>query len=231
MNPVNATTQGTPDLKKLWEIPMKKFASNKRSIHLLLVICTKQRDRFTYLDISSCMLFARYPQFQQRIHLRFLNPEVLRFPPDPLSFQAKARWNGICCCSDLNVLVDGRFQIWFLKFPWSPSSYWGWGCLPRGANMVFRSLSIITSLSDLAYGWRSRHDQRQLSRDSLFQVRQTRAALRRSFWERKENTSNQMSSGKESPWFLTRSFLLVDLADTSFEMIINFVREIVFQLK
>ena len=96
---------------------MKKFASNKRSIHLLLVICAKQRDRFTYLDISSCMLFATYPQFQQRIHLRFLNPEILRFPPDPLSFQAKARWNGICCCSHLNFPVDGRFQIWFLKFP------------------------------------------------------------------------------------------------------------------
>ena len=74
---------------------MKKFASNKRSIHLLLVIYAKQRHRFTYLDISSCMLFARYPQFQQRIHLRFLNPEILRFPPDPLSFQAKARPDGM----------------------------------------------------------------------------------------------------------------------------------------
>ena len=113
---------------------MKKFASNKRSIHLLLVICAKQRERFTYLDISSCMLFARYPQFQQRIHLRFLNPEILRFPPDPLSFQAKARWNGICCCSDLNFAVDGRFQIWFLKSPWSPNSYWGWVVYLQGCK-------------------------------------------------------------------------------------------------
>ena len=74
---------------------MKSFTGNKRSIHLLLVICAIQRDRFTYLDTLSCMLFAKCPQFQQRIHLRFLNPEILRFPPDPLSFQAKARPDGM----------------------------------------------------------------------------------------------------------------------------------------
>ena len=147
MNLVNATTQGTSDLNKidelldqssflLWEILMKSFTSNERSTHLLLVICAIQRDRFTYLDISSCMLFAKCPQFQQRIHLRFLNPEILSFPPDPLSFQAKARWNGICCCSDLNFAVDGRFQIWFLKSPWSPNSYWGW-VVYRGVQTFF----------------------------------------------------------------------------------------------
>ena len=158
---------------------MKKFASNKRSIHLLLVICAKQRDRFTYLDTLSCILFARYPQFQQRIHLRFLNPEILRFPPDPLSFQAKARWNGICCCSDLNAVVQVSNMVF--KISVVTKFLLRLSCLPRGANMVFKSLSIISSLSDLAYGWRSRHDQRELSPDSLFQVRQTRAALRRSF--------------------------------------------------
>ena len=140
---------------------MKKIASNKRSIHLLLVICAKQRERFTYLDISSCMLFARYPQFQQRIHLRFLNPEILRFPPDPLSFQAKAQWNGICCCSHFNFSVVGRFLIWFLKFPLSPNSYWGWvvyqGVQTRYSKASERSVVRleIKARPDRAVTWQS----------------------------------------------------------------------------
>lgn len=120
-----------------------------------------------------------------------------------ISYQAPAEWNLQSLRLRLSSLQQPSNK--FCKISVVTRFLLRLRCLPRGANMVFINHSIVSLRNDLANGWRSRLDQRELSRDRRFQVRQTSAALRRSFWERNENTSSQISSGRISMVVIAQS--------------------------